>query len=136
MKWYILRLISLEYHSKKELMDKINDIYLGFWPINHHLIDKNLQNLLDQHLIVDKNGYQLTTKGKKTLSKKNHKAEGYHQKWFSKDACAAYSLAGNVGLLALEFIIGILSGSIGLLADAIHTAVDIIICSYLDWYKT
>jgi DNA-binding PadR family transcriptional regulator len=96
LKWHILRLISLEYHSKKELTDKINDIYLGFWPINHHLIDKNLQYLLDQYLIVDNDGYHLTSKGKKALSKKNQQAEGHHQKWFSKDPCAAYSLADNV----------------------------------------
>ena len=43
-----------------------------------------------------------------------------------------YSLWGNVGLSALEFIIGFLSGSIGLIADAIHTAVDII-ASAITW---
>ena len=33
---------------------------------------------------------------------------------------------GNVGLSALEFVVGFLSGSIGLIADAIHTAIDIV----------
>jgi len=41
-------------------------------------------------------------------------------------------LWGNVGLSALEFVVGFLSGSIGLIADAVHTAIDIV-ASAVTW---
>jgi cation diffusion facilitator family transporter len=66
------------------------------------------------------------------LIKKERENEQYYAKRVSKDACAKYSLWGNVGLSALEFIVGFLSGSIGLIADAVHTAIDII-ASAITW---
>jgi len=74
----------------------------------------------------------ITEKGLDALQKKEKDINRYHIRRFSKEACAVYSLWGNVGLSVLEFIIGFLSGSIGLIADAIHTAVDII-ASAITW---
>ena len=76
--------------------------------------------------------YEITEKGYNALNKKEQDIEGYHTRHLSKEACAAYSLWGNVVLSALEFIVGFFSGSIGLIADAMHTAIDII-ASAITW---
>ena len=66
------------------------------------------------------------------LNSKEKALEEYDAKHFSKEGCAKHSLWANVGLSALEFVIGFISGSIGLIADAVHTAVDIL-ASAVTW---
>jgi len=114
-------------------MDKLSDMYIGYWQANNELIDINLNKMSDEGLVkYSSDKYQITEKGLDALQKKEKDIKRYHTRRFSKESCAAYSLWGNVGLSSLEFIIGFLSGSIGLIADAIHTAVDII-ASAITW---
>jgi divalent metal cation (Fe/Co/Zn/Cd) transporter len=105
---------------------------MGYWRANNELIDSNLNLLTDEDMIQYSNKYEITEKGLDPLNKKERENEQYYAKRVSKDACAKYSLWGNVGLSALEFIVGFLSGSIGLIADAMHTAIDII-ASAITW---
>ena len=45
LRWHILRLLRLKSRSREELIDKLNDIYLGYWPVNSTLIDvKKIMN--------------------------------------------------------------------------------------------
>jgi len=133
LKWHILRLLRLSNRTKQELIDKLSDMYIGYWQVNNELIDINLDRIVNEDLIkYSSDRYRITEKGLDALQKKEKDIERYHIRRFSKEACAVYSLWGNVGLSALEFIIGFLSGSIGLIADAIHTAVDII-ASAITW---
>jgi len=132
LKWHILRLLRLNNRTKQELKDKLSDMYIGYWQVNNKLIDIYLSRLADEGLIEYSDTYEITEKGLDALDKKEKDIEQYYLRHLSKEACAAYSLWGNVGLSALEFIIGFLSGSIGLIADAIHTAVDII-ASAITW---
>ena len=132
LKWHILRLLRLSNKTKQELTDKLRDMYIGYWQVNNKLIDIYLSRLADEDLIKYSDKYEITEKGLDALGKKEKDIEQYYSRHLSKEACAVYSLWGNVGLSALEFIIGFLSGSIGLIADAIHTAVDII-ASAITW---
>lgn len=132
LKWHILRLLRLNTRTRQELIDKLSDMYLGYWQVNNKLIDIYLSRLADEGLIKYSDKYEITEKGLDALGKKEKDIERYYSRHLSKEACAVYSLWGNVGLSALEFIIGFLSGSIGLIADAIHTAVDII-ASAITW---
>jgi len=133
LKWHILRLLRLDNRTKQELIDKLSDMYIGYWQVNNKLIDIYLSRLADEDLIkYSSDRYRITEKGLDALQKKGKDIKRYYSRRFSKEACAMYSLWGNVGLSALEFIIGFLSGSIGLIADAIHTAVDII-ASAITW---
>jgi len=125
LKWHILRLLRLNSRTKQELVDKIRDMYVGYWQVNNELIDIDLNHLTDEGLIKYSDKYEITKKGLDALGKRERDIEQYRMKHLSKEACAKYSLLGNVGLSALEFIIGFLSGSIGLIADAVHTAIDI-----------
>jgi len=125
LKWHILRLLRLNSGTKQELIDKIRDMYVGYWQVNNELIDIDLNHLTDEGLIKYSDKYEITKKGLEALDKKERDIEQHGMKYLSKEACAKYSLCGNVGLSALEFIIGFLSGSIGLIADAVHTAIDI-----------
>ena len=133
LKWHILRLLRLRNRTKQELIGKLYDMYIGYWQVNNELIDINLDQITDEGLIkYSSDKYKITEKGLDALQKNEKDIKRYHTRRFSKEACAVYSLWGNVGLSALEFIIGFLSGSIGLIADAIHTAVDII-ASAITW---
>ena len=125
LKWHILRLLRLNSRTKQELIDKIRDMYLGYWQVNNELIDINLNHLIDEGLIKYSDKYEITEKGLDVLGKRERNIEQHYARRYSKEACARYSLWGNVGLSALEFIISFLSGSIGLIADAVHTGVDI-----------
>ncbi|MCK4397227.1 cation diffusion facilitator family transporter [candidate division WOR-3 bacterium] len=142
LRWHILRLLRLNSRTRQELVDKLSDMYMGYWQVNNELIDINLNPLANEGLIkysdksrtiiLVRDKYEITEKGLDALSKKEKDIEQYHMKRFSKEACAKYSFGGNVGLSALEFIVGFLSGSIGLIADAVHTAVDIV-ASAVTW---
>jgi len=125
LKWHILRLLRLNSRTRQELVDKIRDMYVGYWQVNNELIDIDLNHLTDEGSIKYSDKYEITKKGLDALGKRERDIEQYRMKRLSKEACAKYSLLGNVGLSALEFIIGFLSGSIGLIADAVHTAIDI-----------
>ncbi|MCD6097967.1 cation transporter, partial [bacterium] len=105
---------------------------MGYWQVNNELIDISLNYLESEGLIKYSDKYEITKKGSDALGKKGRNIEQYHVRRLSKEACAKYSLLGNVGLSALEFIIGFLSGSIGLIADAVHTAIDIV-ASAITW---
>ena len=132
LRWHILRLLRLNIRTRQELIDKLSDMYIDYWQVNNKLIDIYLSRLADEGLIKYSDKYEITEKGLDALGKKEKDIERYYLRHLSKEACAAYSLWGNVGLSVLEFIIGFLSGSIGLIADAIHTAVDII-ASAITW---
>lgn len=132
LRWYILCLLRLNSRTKQELIDKLSDMYLDYWQVNNELIDFDLNRLTDEGLIRYSDKYEITEKGLKALNKKEQDIERYHTRHLSKEACAAYSLWGNVALSALEFIVGFFSGSIGLIADAMHTAIDII-ASAITW---
>jgi len=131
LKWHMLRLLRLKPRTKEELIDKLDALYIGYWKVNGELVDDNLNNLTDESFVEFSDKYKITEKGLDTLTEKEKKIERSHRH-LSKEACAAYSLWGNVGLSALEFIIGFLSGSIGLIADAVHTAIDIV-ASAITW---
>ncbi len=132
LRWHILRLLRLNSRTRQELIDKLSDMYLGYWQVNNELIDINLNPLAKEGLIKYSDKYEITEKGLDTLGKKERDIEQYHARRVSKEACAKYSFWGNVGLSALEFIIGFLSGSIGLIADAVHTGIDIV-ASAITW---
>jgi len=127
-----LRLLRLSNRTKQELIEKLCDMYIGYWQVNNELIDINLDRIVNEDLIKYSDKYEITEKGLDALGKKEKDIKRYYTRRFSKESCAVYSLCGNVGLSALEFIFGFLSGSIGLIADAIHTAVDII-ASAITW---
>ena len=131
LKWHILRLLKLSPVTKEELLVKLDALYVGNWKVNSELVDDNLRSLTDQRFLEFSDKYKITQKGLDALGQKEKEIEKSHRH-LSKEACAAYSLWGNVGLSALEFIVGFLSGSIGLIADAVHTAIDII-ASAITW---
>jgi len=132
LKWHILRLLRLNSRTRQELIDKIRDMYVGYWQVNNELIDSSLNHLTDEGLIMYSDRYEITKEGLDALGKRERDIEKHHMRHLSKEACAKYSLWGNVGLSVLEFIIGFFSGSIGLIADAVHTAIDIV-ASAVTW---
>jgi len=132
LKWHILRLLRLNSRTRQELIDKIRDMYVGYWQVNNELIDSSLNHLTDEGLIMYSDRYEITKEGLDALGKRERDIEKHHMRHLSKGACAKYSLWGNVGLSVLEFIIGFFSGSIGLIADAVHTAIDIV-ASAVTW---
>jgi divalent metal cation (Fe/Co/Zn/Cd) transporter len=75
---------------------------------------------------------EITERGLDDFDNKEKALEEYDAKYISKEGCAKHSLWANFGLSALEFVIGFISGSIGLIADAVHTAVDIL-ASAVTW---
>ena len=127
IKWYILRLLRRSAMNKETLINKIANLYLGYWRLNNKLIESSLSELEDGGLIkIDNLSYKITERGLEVLNSKEKALEEYDAKHFSKEGCARHSLWANVGLSGLEFVIGFISGSIGLIADAAHTAVDIL----------
>ena len=133
IKWYILRLLRRSAMNKETLINKIADLYLGYWRLNNKLIESSLSELEDGGLIkIDNLSYKITERGLEVLNSKEKALEEYDAKHFSKEGCARHSLWANVGLSGLEFVIGFISGSIGLIADAAHTAVDIL-ASAVTW---
>ena len=133
IKWYILRLLRRSGMKKESLTNKIADLYLGYWQTNNKLIESSLSELEDNGLIkIDNLRYKITERGLDALDNKEKALGEYDAKHFSKEGCAKHSLWANVGLSALEFVIGFISGSIGLIADAVHTAVDIL-ASAVTW---
>jgi len=113
LKWHILRLLRLSNRTKQELIDKLSDMYLGYWQVNNELIDINLNKMANEDLIkYSSDRYRITEKGLDALGKKEKDIEQYYSRHLSKEACAMYSLWGNVGLSALEFIIGSFQGAL------------------------
>ena len=51
--WHILRLLRLDSRTKQELIDKLSDMYIGYWQINNELIDINfnLNRIANESLI-------------------------------------------------------------------------------------
>jgi len=131
LNWHLLRFLRLNQRTREELKQKLEDLYLGYWKVNEKLLDDYLNRLAQEGLIKRSEIYQITEKGLDAIGEKEKEIERYHAH-LSKEACAAYSLWGNVGLSALEFFVGFLSGSIGLIADAVHTAIDIV-ASAITW---
>nr|QNO53450.1 zinc transporter ZitB [Methanosarcinales archaeon ANME-1 ERB6] len=134
IRWHILRLLRLGSRTRQELIDKLSDMYLGYWQVNNELIARNLSQLESEGLIScgDNYDHEITERGLEDLDNKEKALEEYDTKYISKEGCAKHSLWANVGLSALEFVIGFISGSIGLIADAVHTAVDIL-ASAVTW---
>jgi cation diffusion facilitator family transporter len=131
LKWHILRLLRLKPGTKEELLDKLDALYVGHWKVNSQMVDDNLNDLNHHGSVEFSDEYKITEKGSDALAEKEKEIEKSHGH-LSKESCAAYSLWGNVGLSALEFIVGFLSASIGLIADAVHTAIDIV-ASAITW---
>lgn len=131
LRWHILRFLRLKPRTKEELIDKLDVLYIGYWKVNRELLDDNLNSLTSRSFVEFSDKHKITDKGLDALAEKEKEIERSHRH-LSKEACAAYSLWGNVGLSALEFIVGFLSGSIGLIADAVHTAIDIV-ASAITW---
>ena len=132
LKWNILRLLRLGNKKEEELNEKLANMYLGNWKLNKKLINHFLEQLLNDGYIKHSDKYEISEKGLKALDERDKEIGKKVNRGLSKGSCAFYSLLGNVGLSALEFIIGFLSGSIGLVADAMHTAIDII-ASAITW---
>jgi DNA-binding PadR family transcriptional regulator len=132
LKWHILRLLRLKSGTREELIHKLNDMYLGYWQVNNDLIQACLDRMRKEGLISCADRYEITKNGLDALVTRERESQKHDMKLFSKEGCASYSLWGNVGLSALEFAVGFLSGSIGLIADAVHTAVDIL-ASAITW---
>jgi cation diffusion facilitator family transporter len=118
--------------ARQELLEKLGNMYLQYWQVNNKLIDINLSNLLSKDLVRFSEKYEITEKGLDILVRKERNIEQHLTRGLSKETCATYSFWANVVLSALEFIIGLLSGSIGLIADAVHTAIDIV-ASAITW---
>ena len=126
LRWRILRLLRLDSRTRQKLLNKLSNMCLGYWHVNDELVDLDLNRLADEGLITYSDVCEITRKGPDAMSKKERDIEEYYERRLSKEACARYSLFGNVGLSSLEFVVCFPSGSIGLIADAIHTAVDIV----------
>lgn len=142
LNWHILRLLRLNRGTRQELTDKLSNMYMGYWQVNEELIGSSLNWLKSEGfieysdksrtIILVRDKYEITKKGSDALNKKERDIEQFYVRRISKEACAKYSMWGNVWLSALEFIVGFLSGSIGLIADAVHTGIDIV-ASAITW---
>ena len=142
LSWHILRLLRLNRGTRQELTDKLSNMYMGYWQVNEELIGSSLNRLKSEGfieysdksrtIILVRDKYEITKKGSDALNKKERDIEQFYVRRISKEACAKYSMWGNVWLSALEFIVGFLSGSIGLIADAVHTGIDIV-ASAITW---
>ena len=130
--WTILRLLRRNDRSRQEVAGKIRAVYLGHWPVNDQLLDAVLEDLVRAGHIRQNGTFTITGDGLRALEREEQRIGEHLDRGLSKDTCAKYSLFGNVGLSLLEFAVGFLSGSIGLIADAIHTAIDIV-ASALTW---
>ncbi|MCG7854954.1 MAG: cation diffusion facilitator family transporter [Methanoregulaceae archaeon] len=130
--WTILRLLRRRDRTREEIREKLSAMYLGHWPVNDQLLDAVLEGLVREGHVRQNGTFNLTGDGLRALEREEQRIGEHLERGLSKDACAKYSLLGNVGLSLLEFAVGFLSGSIGLIADAIHTAIDII-ASALTW---
>ena len=132
LKWNILRLLRLGNKNNAELIRKFLDLYLGYWKLNEQLIQNELVHLIKENYIKHSDQYEITREGLNVLEERDKEIERKVNRGLSKQGCAVYSLLGNIGLSVLEFVVGFLSGSIGLVADAMHTAIDII-ASVITW---
>jgi len=131
--WIILRLLRIKNRTRQEMLKKLQNVFIGYWLPNKDLVDENLNRLLKEgNIKKSADEYHLTEQGMQILEDREKEIKKSQARRTSKEACAAYSLWGNFGLSALEFIVGFFSGSIGLIADAIHTAVDIL-SSAITW---
>ena len=132
LNWHILRLLRINSLTRQELTDKLSNMYMGHWQVNEELVGSSLNRLESEGFIGYSDKYEITKKGSDALNKKERDIEQFYVRRISKEACAKYSMWGNVWLSALEFIVGFLSGSIGLIADAVHTGIDIV-ASAITW---
>jgi cation diffusion facilitator family transporter len=132
LKWHILRLLRLQGRDRRNLTEALGAMYLGYWEVNGSLVDTTVHGLVDEGLVRGTGTMEITDEGLEALRTEDRRIDEHLERGFSKEACARYSLWGNVILSALEFLVGFLSGSIGLLADAVHTAIDIV-ASALTW---
>ncbi len=119
IKWYILRLLRRSAMNKETLINKIVDLYLGYWRLNNKLIETSLSELEDNGLIkIDNLSYKITERGLEVLNSKEKALEEYDAKYISKEGCAKHSLWANVGLSALEFVIFIFFGGYELIYES------------------
>ena len=51
LRWHILRLLRLDSRTRQELIDKLFDMYIGYWQVNNELIDINLDRIVNEDLI-------------------------------------------------------------------------------------
>ena len=93
LRWHILRLLRLSSRTRQELIDKLSDMYLGYWQVNNKLIDIYLSRLADEGLIEYSDTYEITEKGLEALGKKEKDIERYYSRHLSKEACAWVQVA-------------------------------------------
>jgi DNA-binding PadR family transcriptional regulator len=71
LRWHILRLLRLNSRTRQELIDKLSDMYLGYWQVNNELIARNLSQLESEGLISCGHNYnydyEITERGLEDL---------------------------------------------------------------------
>ena len=96
IRWHILRLLRLDSRTRHELIDKLSDMYLGYWQVNNELIARNLSQLESEGLISCGDNYnydyEITERGLEDLDNKEKALEEYDAKYISKEGCAKHSL--------------------------------------------
>lgn len=68
LKWHILHLLRLNEETRQELIDRLSDMYIGYWKVNNELIDIHLSRLANERLIKYLDKYEITKKGSDALS--------------------------------------------------------------------
>ncbi|MCK4430800.1 MAG: hypothetical protein KAW19_05805 [Candidatus Aminicenantes bacterium] len=68
LKWHILHLLRLNEETRQELIDRLSDMYIGYWNVNNELIDIHLSHLANEGLIKYLDKYEITKKGSDALS--------------------------------------------------------------------
>lgn len=132
LKWHVLRLLRLKGRDQGDLVQALDAMYIGYWEVNASLVETAVRSLVEEDLVRQAEMLEITDEGREALRIEERRIVEHLERGFSKEACATYSLLANVVLSALEFLVGFLSGSIGLIADAVHTAIDIV-ASALTW---
>jgi len=64
----VLSLLRLNEETRQELIDRLSDMYIGYWKVNNELIDIHLSRLANERLIKYLDKYEITKKGSDALS--------------------------------------------------------------------
>ena len=75
LRWHILRLLRLDSRTRQELLNKLDDMYLGYWQVDDELLNTDLNRLADEGLIQYSDVCEITRKGLDALSKKESDIE-------------------------------------------------------------
>ena len=75
-----MRLLRLDSRTRQELLNKLSDMYLGYWQVNDELLNTDLNRLADEGLIECSDVCEITRKGLDTLSNKERDIERYYER--------------------------------------------------------